>query len=97
AMLMPYNPPYYDKLIGAAGYSKVKDLLAWQITSETALNPKIARVTDAVKERSKLRVRPLDMKKFDRDVGIIRDLYNRGWEENWGAVAMTDDAMTLRA
>jgi GNAT superfamily N-acetyltransferase len=29
------------------------------------------------------------MKKFDDEVRVIRDLYARGWEHNWGEVPMT--------
>jgi GNAT superfamily N-acetyltransferase len=31
------------------------------------------------------------MKNYDNEVAIIRDLYNRAWERNWGDVPMTDE------
>src|SRR5205823_902551 len=42
-------------------------------------------------------LREHDMKNFEKDVAIIKDLYNRGWEENWGAVEMTDEEITMLA
>jgi hypothetical protein len=30
------------------------------------------------------------MKNFPRDLAIVRDLYNRAWERNWGFVPMTE-------
>jgi GNAT superfamily N-acetyltransferase len=35
-------------------------------------------------------VRPLDLKRYDAEVGRIREVYNRAWEKNWGFVPMTE-------
>src|SRR5439155_21703085 len=80
-----------------AGYKKAKDLLAWKIAQSKSLSPKIVRVTDMLRDRTKVTLRPLNMKKFDEDVDLIRDLYSRGWEENWGAVPLTEDEITMLA
>ena len=37
------------------------------------------------------------MKKFEQEVDLIRDLYGRGWEENWGAVPLNPDEITMLA
>ncbi len=97
AVMMPYHPAYYRTLWERAGYGKAKDMLAWRIDEKKSLTPKIERVTNALKERSKVNIRPLDMKKFDQEVNLIRDLYGRGWEENWGAVPLTPDEITMLA
>jgi GNAT superfamily N-acetyltransferase len=31
------------------------------------------------------------MKEWDREVRIIKDIYNSAWEKNWGFVPMTDE------
>jgi ribosomal protein S18 acetylase RimI-like enzyme len=97
AVMMPYHPRYYKTLWENAGYHKAKDLLAWLITEGKSLSPKIERVTNLLRERSKVTIRSLDMKKFEREVDLIRDLYGRGWEENWGAVPLTPDEITMLA
>jgi 8-amino-7-oxononanoate synthase len=97
AMMMPYGKQYYPKLWEAAGYGKIKDLLAWQIDQSKSLTPKLKRVTDALKERSGVTIRHIDMKHFDEEVGLIRDLYAKGWEENWGAVPLTGEEITMLA
>lgn len=97
AMMMPYNPNYYPQLFEQAGFKKAKDLLAWRIDQAKSMTDKIIRVTDALRQRSKVHIRSIDMKHFDREVGLIKDLYNRGWEENWAAVPMTDDEIDMLA
>ena len=97
AVMMPYHPTYYKTLWENAGYDKVKDLLAWQIDQSKSMTDKLIRGTDLIKQRSQVRVRSIDMKNFDKEVGLIRDLYERGWEENWGAVPLSADEITMLA
>jgi len=41
-------------------------------------------------KREKLSIRTLNMKDFDNEIELIRDIYNKAWENNWGFVPMTD-------
>ena len=91
AVLMPYNPPYYATLFEAAGLRKMKDLYAYRITEEKVFTEKLRRVSEMVRKRGGLTFRSLDKKHFAREVGVIKDLYNRAWQYNWGAVPMTDE------
>jgi GNAT superfamily N-acetyltransferase len=89
AVMMPHNPPYYATLLEAAGLHKAKDLLAYQ-RSDTGLPERLVRGASLTEQRYGLRVRALDMKRFDREVEVIKRLYNASWERNWGFVPMTD-------
>src|SRR5258706_1681948 len=89
-VLMPYNPPYYAKLLEKAGLKKVKDLHAWHVHKDKVFSEKLERVSAIVKSRQGISFRPLDMKNFKREVELIHALYNRAWQYNWGAVPMTD-------
>jgi 8-amino-7-oxononanoate synthase len=97
AFMMPYHLPYYRTLIEHAGYGKVEDMLAWRLEAEKTLTPKLKRVTDMMRERGGITIRNLDMKHFDRDVKLIKELYARGWEDNWGAVPLDDAEIDLLA
>ncbi|MBS1902117.1 MAG: aminotransferase class I/II-fold pyridoxal phosphate-dependent enzyme [Bacteroidetes bacterium] len=97
AFMMPYHLPYYRTLIEHAGYGKVKDMLAWKLEASKTLTPKLKRVTDMLRERGGFTVRPLDMNHFDRDVQLIKELYGKGWENNWGAVPLNDEEINALA
>jgi len=90
-VLMPYNPPYYQALLERAGMKKAKDLYAYRLVQEKFLTEKLARVSEAVRQREGLTFRTIDMKRFKEEVALIKDLYNRAWQYNWGAVPMTDE------
>lgn len=97
AVMMPYNPPYYPKLIEGAGFHKAKDLYAHFLEQHKVNREKLSRVTQLVKERNKITFRSLDMKNFDEDVRKIHHVYNEAWQYNWGAVKMTDDEFKVLA
>ena len=90
-ILMPYNPPYYHDLCEGYGFAKVKDLYAYKLTPAKVLTDRLNRGQQLVRERYGLTVRTVDFKNLDKEIEILRDLYNRSWEANWGSVAMTDD------
>ena len=89
-VLMTYNPRYYVDLVEGYGFTKEKDLYAYLLQKERTLSDKLVRVQALVRERDAVTIRNIDLKHLDAEVKVLRDLYNRAWEKNWGAVAMTD-------
>jgi len=89
-IMMPYNFPYYEKLIEGAGFSKAKDLLCYHLDTETFSFNKIGSVAQRVEERSDIILRQLDFNNLKKEIQIVRNVYNSAWEKNWGFVPMTD-------
>ena len=95
-VLMTYNPPYYKDFLERFGFVKAMDLLQLFIDvgrlqdAEKAMDPRLVRVTKKLQQRSKISVRPVRLKDFDREVEIIKSLYQQAWEKNWGNVPMTE-------
>src|SRR5438093_12472898 len=48
------------------------------------------RLARRAAERFGITMRPLDMKRFDAEVELVKALYNRAWEKNWGFVPLTE-------
>jgi GNAT superfamily N-acetyltransferase len=92
-IMMTHNPAYYPALVEARGYVKAMDLYAYvyDIAESLANAPvKLFHAAEKAVHNSGLRIRPIDMRHFDREVEIMKEVYNQGWEKNWGAVPMTD-------
>jgi hypothetical protein len=89
AFLMPHNPPYYARLLESAGLRGVKDLIAYRTTSDR-LPDRLARGARAVARRYGLTTRTLDVRRFEAELALVKRLYNRAWERNWGFVPMSD-------
>ncbi|MBS1912102.1 MAG: hypothetical protein JST22_08960 [Bacteroidetes bacterium] len=99
-ILMTYNPNYYSRLIESYGFRKSKDLLAYRLTRKGFLNPKLERVQALVRQREGLTVRAAQFRPreaFQRDVAILKEIYNAAWEPNWGFVKMTDEEFAFLA
>jgi GNAT superfamily N-acetyltransferase len=94
-LMMPHNPRYYPGLMEANGLVKAKDLLVYQSRPETAdlADPLLERLrhgAELLSKRYHISVRPIDPKRFDEELALIKQLYNQAWERNWGFVPMTD-------
>lgn len=96
AIMMPYTLEYYLKLSEECGYTKAKDLYAY-FKGEVGVVDRITKLVERVKRKEDVVVRPLDMKNFNKEVEIIKDIYNAAWEVNWGFVPMTPAEMDLMA
>ena len=93
-VMMTYNPRYYPALIEGHGYTKAMDVYAW-ISNDihaTLRNapPKLFNVAEKAVAKDGIRLRPFDRKNQQRDIEIIKKVYNSAWEKNWGFVPMTD-------
>jgi GNAT superfamily N-acetyltransferase len=87
ALMMPHNPPFYAALVERAGLRKAKDLLAYRRAADE-LPERLVAAADVLARRRAIAVRPIDMRRFDEEIGRVKALYNRAWERNWGFVPM---------
>src|SRR2546430_14404274 len=88
-LMMPHNPPYYVALHERYGFTKAKDLLAFE-SPNARMPERIARAAKVIAERKNITLRPLNMKRFKQEVELVKVLYNRAWEKNWGFVPLTE-------
>jgi GNAT superfamily N-acetyltransferase len=90
AALMPYNPPSYGAFVEGAGYGKVKDLYAWDMDVTAPLPERLTRISERVRRRHGISVRPADLSRFDAELDILKVIYREAWADNWGFVPPTD-------
>jgi len=99
-LMMTYNPPYYADFIAAAGFTRARDLLAFQIAVAEAPGARLQRFRDKFAARNpEVTLRAITVKSLAHDVPKIKQVYNRAWEKNWGSVPMNDaeiDFMVVR-
>jgi GNAT superfamily N-acetyltransferase len=92
-VMAPYNPPFYDGHMTANGLRKIKDLLCYYISGREGyrIPERILERTDAVARRYGIRVRRVDMRRYEQDVQTVMDLSNRSIIDNWGYSPVTED------
>ncbi|WP_202928997.1 hypothetical protein [Chitinophaga agri] len=90
-VMMPYNPPYYSKLIEGAGLHENVSLLAYKIIPQY-MNDRPYRIMEVLQERLARRnitFRKVNVRNFDEEVKKIHAIYNSAWDKNLGFVPMT--------
>jgi len=87
-VMMSHSRRYYDQAIQRSGYRPVQDCLAYEIDRQSfALSPKVRRMLE--RTAPGVRVRPLERRRLDEDIAIMRDIFNDAWTENWSFVPFT--------
>ncbi len=96
--MMTYNPRYYVGFVEAAGFAKVKDLLAFHFDLSTMPLDRLGRIATKIRQRNKeLSFRPILRKTLAQDLGKVKEIYNAAWQANWGFVPMTDAEVDFMA
>jgi GNAT superfamily N-acetyltransferase len=90
SLMMPYNFPYYEALHQRYGFTKAKDLLAYEGGGSQVAPERFVKLAQRAAERRGIKLRTLQMKRFDTEVELIKTLYNSAWERNWGFVPLTE-------
>jgi hypothetical protein len=88
-IMMTYHRPYQGGLIEQAGLAKLKDLYAWRYDiGEVPVRAQRAHAE--ILAMPEVETRLADPRQMDRDIGIIMDVFNDAWSDNWGFVPLTE-------
>jgi hypothetical protein len=98
-LLMPYNAPYYQRLIESSGleFGKVMDLESWYVNpammnesagAETV--EKMKRIVEKTKQKRGITIRSITLKTLKGDLRALKDVFASAWIRNWGAVPPSD-------
>lgn len=86
-ILMAHGRAHYAPRVEALGYQRARDLLAYRLAADFTV-PDVLRVV-AARAPGGVRVRPLRRAQFRREIGVLRDIFEDAWSENWGFVPFT--------
>lgn len=89
-VMMTYNQPYQSQLAEKFGLRKVMDLLAYKLPRGWDPSERVRCVVEARSAKSRVKIRTLDMGNFQREVELIKEVYNQSWARNWGFIPMDD-------
>ena len=88
--MMGHHKPEYAGWIEAAGYTKAKDLVTYEVDIANWWDARISRLIEAGERNPKIRIRKVDKSRFDEEARIILGLLNDAWSDNWGYVPLTE-------
>ncbi|HET9460042.1 MAG TPA: N-acetyltransferase [Sphingomicrobium sp.] len=88
-VMMGHHRPEYRGWIEAAGYSKAKDLLTYEVGIADWRDERIDRLVAMGEKNPRIRIRMVDKSRFDAEARVILGLLNDAWSDNWGYVPLT--------
>jgi len=96
-IMMTHGKRYYPALVSQLGYRKAKDLLAYDIKSTGAVPRFLARFARRVRNKTHVRVRPIQMDNLKEDIRKAFGVYESAWQKNWGFVPMSTEEFDYTA
>jgi GNAT superfamily N-acetyltransferase len=91
-IMMTHNPSYYATLAEEYGFRKARDLFAFVLEVSPARLERLERVAARASARNPgLTFRYVNLSDFAADLELIREIYNRAWDDNWGFVPPTPE------
>ena len=89
-VMMAHHNSAYQPWIEGAGYFPAKMLHTYELDVTKQFPPLLQRIIASGEKNAKIRVREVDLKRFDEEAAIICDILNDAWSDNWGFVPFTD-------
>lgn len=90
SLMMGHAMTYYDGQIKGLGFSKAKDLLAYQCSIADDLPRGVRSLAAKIDAEENINIRHLRMRSLKDEVAIIVDIFNDAWVDNWGMVPFTE-------
>lgn len=87
--LMTHAKPYYATNLEHQGYTQGIDLLAyWMKRTDLNFSPSLTKMM--AQAGKKVTLRRLNRKRFNEEMQVLREIFNSGWQDNWGFVPFTE-------
>lgn len=87
-VMMGHARPWYAQALEAAGYHNARTLIAYHMDPDFKRPPVMHKLLEYAGDR--VTVRPFNRRQVDRDLAIMRDIFNDAWYDNWGFVPFTE-------
>lgn len=91
AMLMNHARPWFGALLEGAGLTKAIDTFAYRLPLAGA-DDRLNRLTALAGPvtGSGLRIRPIDVSRFEAEIRVVIDVFNDAWSDNWGFLPFSE-------
>jgi hypothetical protein len=90
-VFMGHNLPRYEQDFLASGLVKEIDLFAYHLDISKPYPERINRILSLTNRDSKIKLRNVNKRRIGQELGLLLEIFNEAWEDNWGHVPMTDD------
>lgn len=89
---LTWNPASYRRLIEGEGFHTVSRSMGFHLPlAQLEHPPRLVRLMERVRKRKRLSIREIDMQRLEKELEIVREVYNASLERNTGFVPISMD------
>jgi hypothetical protein len=89
-VMMGHNQARYEAWIEQAGYEGIKDLLTYSVDVDEPFPSIVQRIVASGEKNARIRIRKVDMARFEEEAATILAILNDAWSDNWGFIPLTE-------
>ena len=89
--MMGYNRPDYQAWVEATGQTQVQDLYTYALRIDDGLPPLTSRIVAMGEKNSRITIRRVSKRHFDKEAELIISILNDAWSDNWGFTPFTPE------
>ncbi|MGO7416650.1 hypothetical protein ACC810_02890 [Rhizobium ruizarguesonis] len=91
-LMMPHGRPYYATQLLRLGFSPTVELIAYSYDLRKEFSDLGQRLTTKAKRDSRITVVEVQPREFLGKIETIADIFNDGWQDNWGFSPVTQES-----
>jgi hypothetical protein len=96
-LMMAHSRRWQPALCEECGYQKEKDLFCWRFDAAQPITTRALKAWESIVALPEVKLRSVDMKRFNQEIRTIVDIYNEAWSGKWGFVPTTEDEVDKMA
>ena len=89
-IMMGQHPEHYAKFITDCGYETAKRLHTYELDITQEFPPLVQRIVKSGERNPRIRVREVELDRYQQEIEIILEILNDAWSDNWGFVPLTE-------
>ena len=89
-IMMGHHPAHYAGWIESFGMTETKRLLTYDLNIQKSFPKLVQRIVASGERNERIRIRPIDMKRWDEEIRTVLHILNDAWSDNWGFVPFTE-------
>lgn len=89
-IMMGHHPKHYASWIESDGFTVTKRLLTYDLDITSDFPKIVQRIVASGERNERIRIRPIEMKRWEEEIRVVLHILNDAWSDNWGFVPFTE-------
>ena len=89
-IMMGHHPAQYDNWMRSFGLVEAKRLYTYDLNIAREFPKLVQRIVSSGERNERIKIRPIDMKRWDAEIRTVLHILNDAWSDNWGFIPFTE-------